>query len=333
MTRPRVSVVLPVFNGERHLEAAIRSVREQTLADLELIVIDDGSTDRSRDIACAQAARDRRIRVISRENRGLVTSLNEGIRLADAEWVARMDADDCCTPRRLDTQLAWASAHGLDLCGGAIRTMGLAVRRLRSFPLSPRAVCVQLAFNTAFAHPAVVCRRNLALRMPYDPGFETAEDYELWTRMAVAGAAMGNCPQVVLHYRVHAMQISRRNAARQAGLRARVSERYRSQAFPEWDRAGGDVVLMRRTRLSDELFDSAMTFLRECAASTGDPEGVVSSNAFAFLMRHGELGLARMLDAARSLGLSPGRVLAAAAMAAAGGTETGRLYRLLRRAH
>lgn len=331
MGKPSVSVVLPVFNGQRFLDAALWSIRRQTLRDLEVVLIDDGSTDQTLSMARAHAAQDGRVRVVSRANRGLVESLNEGVRVARADWIARMDADDICVPQRLATQLAWAQQCKVELCGGAMRTMGRGFRRVRRFPVGVDAIRAQLLFNTAFAHPTVLCRRQRLLEMPYDPAWESAEDYELWTRMAAAGVPMTNTPRVILGYRVHAAQVTSQRALQQARLRARVAQRYLREQFPQINPFGSDIVLSREQLLSERDFRSGVAFLLECKRVLGDPEAVVSGNAFAYLARHGEVGMRAMREASSGLGLPRLRRVVAGFMAMTGSVESGRLYKWMRR--
>jgi glycosyltransferase involved in cell wall biosynthesis len=111
MGTPAISVAMSVYNGERFLAEAIESVLGQTFADLEFLIVDDGSTDGSRAMIEAYAAKDARIRPILRENRGLIASLNQMLDEARAPLVARMDADDVCLPERLAQQVAFLDAH------------------------------------------------------------------------------------------------------------------------------------------------------------------------------------------------------------------------------
>ena len=108
---PKVSVLLPVFNAERYVHAAVSSVLVQTCRDFELIVVDDGSTDASLTILQSLAKSDRRIRLLSRANRGLVATLNEMLGLARGELICRMDADDICRPGRIETQVNYLARH------------------------------------------------------------------------------------------------------------------------------------------------------------------------------------------------------------------------------
>jgi len=204
---PLISVILPVYNAGCYVGQAIESILGQTLGDFELIVIDDGSTDASSDVIKRYAAQDRRILPVSRENRGLVATLNEGIDLARGQWIARMDADDIALPNRFERQIAHLRQTGADLCGGAVRCFGdwKAVWR---YPMSHAGCEVQLLFDVPFAHPTVIGRKELFATLRYDPAFETSEDYDLWQRAWAAGYRMVNVPDVVLRYRVHGGQVS-----------------------------------------------------------------------------------------------------------------------------
>ena len=108
---PQASVILPVYNGARYIEAAITSVLEQTFTNFELLLLDDGSRDDSLAILRAYAQRDPRCIVHTRENRGLVQTLNEGIALSRADILIRMDADDRSHPGRFEMQIAFLLEH------------------------------------------------------------------------------------------------------------------------------------------------------------------------------------------------------------------------------
>lgn len=115
---PAVSILLPVFNGERFLADCIRSIQAQSLADWELVAVDDGSTDRTPVILAQRETEDRRIRVLIQDHRGIVAALNTGLTECRAEYVARMDADDRMHPERLERQRAVLEQNrGLDLVG------------------------------------------------------------------------------------------------------------------------------------------------------------------------------------------------------------------------
>lgn len=228
---PRISIVLPCYNAAAHLQETLDSLSMQTLRDFECIAIDDGSTDATRAILEAHAAIDPRFKVISRENRGLIATLNEGIAAAQCEWIARMDADDIAHPARLEKQLAHIEQTGADVCGSWIRFFGDRQGEWR-MPVEDSAIRVYLMFNSPLAHPTVLARTSLMSAHPYDPANQHAEDYGLWCTLAQAGAKFANVPEVLLDYRTHAGQItqSRSDALLASAQQSRA--RYIPAALP-----------------------------------------------------------------------------------------------------
>lgn len=214
MSRPAISVALSVYNGERYLEAALRSVCTQTFADFELLILDDGSTDRTREIVLAAAAKDARIRPILRENRGLIVSLNELVVAASAPIVARMDADDICHPERFAWQHAFLAANpdcGLVGCWNAhIDADGHECDVPGAdHPLDHAGIIAAMeAGRTPFSHPTVMFRRDVVLAAGgYHAAFRHCEDFDLWLRLA-ARTRLANLPQRLIWYRRHGGQVS-----------------------------------------------------------------------------------------------------------------------------
>lgn len=212
---PRVSVVMPVFNGEAYLAAAIRSILSQTLRDLELIVIDGGSTDQT--VAIATGSGDDRVRVVAHSGRcGLVDSLNEGLDAARGIFIARMDADDIAYPERLERQVAFMERNeDLVASGTFAAEFGRRRNRLYSFPVAREDVQAMALFECPLAHPTVVLRKSmLALhQLRYSTEFKVCEDWELWCRVLSHGA-IGMLPECLLLYRYHERSISRQAATR-----------------------------------------------------------------------------------------------------------------------
>jgi glycosyltransferase involved in cell wall biosynthesis len=235
---PRVSVILPVFNAERFLAEALQSVRAQTFRDFELIVIDDGSSDRSFAIAETFVREEPRAVVVRQENRGLVAALNRGLAMARGELIARFDQDDVCLPQRLERQVAYLDAHPeVAVVGCNVTFIDEAGRVLRDFdfPLTPQAAAAQLATGSPLAHPTVVMRRAVIEAVGgYRPAFEHAEDYDLWLRVAER-AQLANVGERLLLYRQHGDNMTRRYAAQQmlAGRFARLSAEARRAGRPD----------------------------------------------------------------------------------------------------
>jgi GT2 family glycosyltransferase len=235
---PRVSVVLPVYNGEPFLAAAVESILAQTLPDFELIAVDDGSTDTSALTLERLARGDPRLLVVSQPNAGIVAALNRGLALARGEFVARMDADDVACPERFAKQIAFLDAHPEVAVVGAAVTLidanGKPIRDMR-YPESPQAVAEFLRTASALAHPAVMMRKEAVIAAgSYRPAYRHAEDYDLWLRL-VERHKLANLPDRLLLYRQHGAKLSFSRAAEQAlatGL-ARVAASRRRAAQPD----------------------------------------------------------------------------------------------------
>jgi len=208
---PAVSVVMTVYNGERFLAEAVESVLGQTLSDLELVVVDDGSTDSSGRMLAEYAAIDPRVVVHRQANSGAPAALNRALELASAPLVARLDADDVSMPDRLEEQRRFLLEHPqVGMVGGqaaVIDENGREVAEMR-FPLSDEAIREQLRHTTAFVHSSVMLRKELLSRTGgYRAQFETAEDLDLWLRVA-ACSKLAHLPQEVVSYRIHPNQVS-----------------------------------------------------------------------------------------------------------------------------
>lgn len=220
---PRVTVLMPVYNGGLYLAEAVGSILGQTFRDLELLVINDGSTDKSADIMATFA--DPRIRYVENDgNRGLIATLNKGLALAQGEYVARMDCDDISHPRRLERQVALLDGDpAIGICGAWIRKFGAVRPKVCRYHTRPELLRCGLLFDPVLAHPAVMLRRTLFLDngLNYDPQFKDAEDYELWSR---AGKLfrLGNVAEVLLEYRIHRSQISQLYNREQLAAAGRV---------------------------------------------------------------------------------------------------------------
>ncbi len=164
---------MPVFNGERFLAEALTSILEQTLTDLELIVVDDGSADGSRGIAESLASGDSRLRVIAVEsNEGLARAINRGWHATEAEYVARLNADDVALPERLARQVAFLDANpSIAAVGGAAILIDSAGRAtsLTRYPTDSQLVRSTLPRHNCLAHSAEPGRSVLMGLVPSFP--------------------------------------------------------------------------------------------------------------------------------------------------------------------
>lgn len=205
-TTPRISVLLPVFNGAPYLAEAIDSVLAQSHADFELLILNDGSKDDS--AAVAKRFTDPRIRYFEHPNMGLPATLNEGARHARGEFLFRQDQDDLCHPERFARQLAWLDAHpDVALLGTWARIFvdgdPQAAPRYHRHPESHASIALCTIFDTAFVHSSVAIRRHAFEAIGgynCDPMRQPPEDFELWSRMC-RRFHVANLPEVLLDYR------------------------------------------------------------------------------------------------------------------------------------
>lgn len=207
---PLLSVVLPVYNGQQYLAEALQSVLSQSFNDFELLVIDDGSSDSSREVV--KQFKDTRIKLIENpSNIGLVPTLNKGLSLCQGDLIARMDQDDICEPDRFAKQVAFLQTHPeIDVVGSAIRFFGAIPNPyVFTFPLEHEAIRVALLFYCPLAHPAVMFRRSLVQEgnWGYSDDFRHAEDYHFWSRLLLRRRA-ANLKDCLLNYRLHQKQYS-----------------------------------------------------------------------------------------------------------------------------
>lgn len=209
MIAPAVSVLMAAYNGERHIEEAVRSVIGQTYDDWELIVVDDGSQDATREIA--SSFDDRRIIVHALPgNGGLAAALNYGLGQCRAPLVARFDADDRCHPRRLEKQVLRMNADArLGVLGtGAIviDAAGVAIGERRS-PTGSEVID-RLRWRDALIHPSVMFRKHIIEAVG---GYRVAagryEDFDLWLRVASV-SELDFIDEALIDYRVHPEQIT-----------------------------------------------------------------------------------------------------------------------------
>ncbi|MBK7312919.1 glycosyltransferase family 2 protein [Candidatus Aalborgicola defluviihabitans] len=184
---PVLSVILPVYNAKHFVEHAVVSILQQSYSNFELIIIDDGSFDGTTDILKRLSSQNARIVLLIRENRGLVASLNEGIRMARGEFIARMDADDVALTQRFTDQIAYLHRTGYDLCGTAIQCFGKSELVWR-YPSTPAEVEVQLLFDSPYAHPSTMCKASLYKTLGYRNVFAGAEDYDFMAACLAIGS-------------------------------------------------------------------------------------------------------------------------------------------------
>jgi len=219
MTVPLISVLMPVYNAERYVAQAIESVLNQTFGNFELLIVDDGSTDRSLKILQQYAAQDQRIQLSSRTNTGYVTALNQMLQAAQGEFIARMDADDIALPDRFEQQVYFLKDHPEVVCvGGWFQLIDHRGRFLTTLEIATDDQTIQqaaLAGHGSICHPTAMIRRSAMLQIGgYDENLMPAEDVDLWLKLGEVGQ-LANLSVPVLKYRLHSRSVSAQACALQ----------------------------------------------------------------------------------------------------------------------
>ena len=204
---PTISIIMPVYNAELYLEEAIESILNQTFEDFEFIIIDDGSTDNSLKIIQQCSTKDNRIICISRENKGIIDSVNEGLDRSSGSYIARMDADDISYPDRLKKQYNFMIEHDFDISGGDYITIDQDGVFQNSHHVAKEdfEILLTMASNVPFAHPSVMIKKSFLVKhnLAYGAfGHKLADDLDLWINMYNAGARFGNLDACILKYRL-----------------------------------------------------------------------------------------------------------------------------------
>jgi glycosyltransferase involved in cell wall biosynthesis len=220
---PTVSVIVPAYNAERYLSECVESALAQTYADLELVIVDDGSTDGTREIANTLCSRDPRVRVISQDNRGLAGARNTALIAARGQVFALLDSDDVWAPtflaeqmRMLDGDRRVAIVTGNAFNRGGVWD-GLPVRPIvaDSRPLD----LLEILQDEAAVFIMSVFRREVVDRIGmFDEGFRTNEDYDFWIRAALAGFRFARNPKPLGFYRRHGHSLSSSQSRMLAGI-------------------------------------------------------------------------------------------------------------------
>ena len=215
---PKVSVVIAFFNEEAYIDECIMSVRQQTFSDFELIMVNDGSTDKSAEIAKKHAAQDERIRLIDIEKSGIVPAVTKGISEARGEYLARMDADDIMHEERLRLQCEYLDAHpDISVLGSLVEVfpqkiispnMQYYINWLNSLT-DHESITRDIFVESPIANPSAMLRREelIALGGYEDNGMP--EDYGLWLKYYAAGKKFAKVPKALLFWREHGDRVTR----------------------------------------------------------------------------------------------------------------------------
>ena len=223
--RPQVSVIMPVFNGEKYLNEAVDSILDQRFRDFEFIIINDGSVDNTSKILDSYS--DGRIRLIERENRGFAHSLNEGIQLAKGRYIARMDADDVALENRLQLQYEFMESYpGVDILGGQadiIDEYGRLIGEMRK-PVSWPNISQYIKYACPLCHPTYFVRKHVYDIIKGYRNIPPVEDYDFLFRALEEGCVMRNLPEKILKYRKTNNSMTANNFLRTVTLTSQVQK-------------------------------------------------------------------------------------------------------------
>jgi glycosyltransferase involved in cell wall biosynthesis len=255
---PKVSVIMPIYNAEKYVGEAIRSILRQTFKDFEFLILNDGSRDQS--LHVIESFKDSRIILINHKtNKGLVAILNQGLKLARGQYIARMDADDVSYPKRLATQIKFLEQHPhIAAVGSWVKTMGIEKNRGWQYRTDPTILECELLFDAPLAHPSAMLRsatlrkHNLIYRIKH------AEDYGLWNDIA-QHAHLSNIPRYLLHYRVHPQQ----TGAIQSTIRTRAAQSLRNAIVRHLVPKANLKELALHQQIATRSFDPSLKFISQ----------------------------------------------------------------------
>ncbi len=278
-TNTAISVIMPVYNAQTYLRECIDSVLNQTFADFEFIIIDDCCIDGT--IAILASYNDARIKIFKNEtNLGLTKSLNRAIELAQGKYIARMDADDICLPARFEKQFLLLEANPqIGLCGTWYENFGDKTGTAK-YNTTHNEIVLGLLYQSQFCHPTVMMRKEILDRhhLRYDTAFTTAQDYELWSRMAHV-CETANVDEVLLRYRFHAESVSSKKKEQQLQNRNKII----ANQFAKMGAPISDEQIELFTRFCHSKFDFAVEEINQLEIFL--VKAIAANNTSGFLKR------------------------------------------------
>lgn len=212
MKNSLVSIILPVYDADNFLNDCLDSLINQTYKNLEILIINDGSNDNSLKIIEQYANKDNRIKYVSRDNKGLIKTLNELVLMAKGDFIMRMDADDICFLNRVETQVEFMKLNDLDICGSWVEWFGDSNSIIFPKPVDHNSIEKSIIFDTPFWHPTVVFKKRIKNQIIYNENYIWAEDTKLWSDLILNGIKSGNISKALLKYRISSNQVSQKNS-------------------------------------------------------------------------------------------------------------------------
>ncbi len=222
-----VSVLMPVYNAERHLAEAIESILNQSFTDFEFLIINDGSIDRSEEIILSFI--DSRIRYIkNKSNLKLIKTLNRGIQLCKGKYIVRMDADDISHPERIQKQVEFMESNpDIGICGSWFETFGEVENSIIKYKETHDEIMTKMFYQCHFCHPSIIIRSELFedSEMSFDENYPHAEDYDFYLNVSKKWK-FHNLQEVLLKYRIHNESVSNKNKSIQTENSLKIKKRF-----------------------------------------------------------------------------------------------------------
>ncbi|EGV42937.2 glycosyltransferase family 2 protein [Bizionia argentinensis JUB59] len=211
---PVLTVIMPVYNGEKFLKESIDSVLNQTFTEFSLLVLNDNSTDSTAEILKNYKRQDSRISVITKtKNEGPANLRNEGIQIAKTDLIALLDADDIALPTRFEKQLKYLNAHPeVGVCGTWFSFFGNRKEKVVKHEVSHEALLIQFLHSSGIGNPTVMFRKSALGNLRFEQQYVPAEDYGLWSQL-IYKTQFHNIPESLLKYRWHDNNISQTKEA------------------------------------------------------------------------------------------------------------------------
>ena len=210
MEKPLISILMPVYNAANYIEKSIACIQKQTFNNFELIIVNDGSTDDT--VELIEKVNDNRIHLINNPH-NFINSLNTGIKEAKGKYIARMDVDDYMLPPRLQKQFEFMESNpDVDICGSWVQLFGSKSGLLQTSAFHNNIISY-LIFHNTLVHPSIIMKTSLFKKeeemiREYNHDYPCAEDYHLWTRLALDGYKFANITEPLICYRSSPGQVT-----------------------------------------------------------------------------------------------------------------------------
>lgn len=257
-SKPLISVVMSAYNAEDYIADAVSSIISQTFKDFEFIIIDDGSTDKTKQIISRY--NDPRIKVISRDNKGLVYSLNEGIRAANGKYIARQDADDISLPNRLKNEVEVIGKTNAVLVSTAFTMFDKDPNQfvgLQCLINNNKVLKREMYVQNPFAHGATMFKKSAAIKAGLYIDVGPAEDYDLWVRLMGFGE-FAYVEENGYRWRINPKGISQKSSTQQAEVFRNINRKLNTKDIPNLSRSDTDIIISQVSNLPSSLKRNAI---------------------------------------------------------------------------